>query len=101
MLLCSAEANGFPKYSGLTCFHDLPRQIKGLSSWATAQDQRSDGDAILERHHPSLITTLVRCMRLSFVGSAPIADGDAQYAEIAGTGEVLYAASSIKLLRRF
>lgn len=68
----------------------FPRQIKGLCSWATAQGQRTDGGAILERHHPRLIMTLIRCMRLSFIGSAPVADGDDQYAEVAGTGEALF-----------
>ncbi|CAM9795466.1 unnamed protein product [Ectocarpus sp. 6 AP-2014] len=66
-------------------------QIKNLSSWATAQGQRThgtDGEAILERHHSRLIETLVRCLRLSFTGSAAVADGDAHYAEVAGAGGI-------------
>lgn len=67
----------------------LLRQIKGLSNWATAQAQRADGEVVLERHHPRLIMTLIRCMRLSFTGSAPVADGDAQYAQVEGAGAAL------------
>lgn len=65
----------------------VPGQVKGLSNWATAQAQRADGEGVLERNHPRLITTLIRCMRLSFTGSALVADGDAQYAQVAGAGE--------------
>lgn len=73
-----------PRVFHLPC---LPRQIKGLSNWATAQSQRAGGEGVLEGHHPRLIMTLIRCMRLSFTGSAPVADGDAQYAQVAGAGE--------------
>lgn len=41
----------------------------------------------MARHFSRLIMTLVRCMRLSFTGSAPVAVGDAQHAEVPGTGE--------------
>ncbi|CAM9413692.1 unnamed protein product [Ectocarpus fasciculatus] len=69
-------------------------QIKNLSSWATAQGQRTDGtdgtdgETVLERHHSRLVETLVRCLRLSFTGSAAVADGDAHYAEVAGAGGI-------------
>lgn len=42
----------------------------------------------MARHFSRLITILVRCMRLSFTGSAAVAVGDAQYAEVSGAGEV-------------
>lgn len=45
------------------------------------------GEPILPRHHSRLIMTLVRCLRLSFTGCSPVTDGDAQYADVAGTGE--------------
>lgn len=44
------------------------------------------GDTVLARHHARLIVTLVRCMRLSFTGGAPVADADMRYAEVTGTG---------------
>lgn len=42
---------------------------------------------MLERHYSGIIMTLIRCMRLSFTGSTPVADGDGQYAQVAGAGE--------------
>ncbi|CAM9903323.1 unnamed protein product [Scytosiphon promiscuus] len=63
-------------------------QIKGLSSWATAQSRRMDGEAILGKHFSRLIMALTRCMRLSFTGSAPVVDGDAHYGDVTGAGGI-------------
>lgn len=77
------------------------RQVKALSSWAITQGQRTGGDTIVARHYSRLIVILVRCMRLSFTGSAAVAVGDAQYAEVSGAGEVSRGAVSHLRLRGY
>lgn len=55
----------------------------------------------MARHYSRLIVILVRCMRLSFTGSAAVAVGDAQYAEVSGAGEVSLGAVSHSRLRGY
>lgn len=55
----------------------------------------------MARHYSRLIMILVRCMRLSFTGSAPVAVGDVQYAEVAGAGEVSLGTVSHPRLRGY
>lgn len=85
-LRCSTSVYGNSS-AGLYHCH-VRHQVKSLSSWAITQGQRTGGDTIVARHYSRLIIILVRCMRLSFTGSAAVAVGDAQYAEVSGAGEV-------------